>query len=150
MFKKATTFGAAQIVRTILVVDDDPEWLDFLVRALGAEYPVLSATNGEDAVRRAQRARPDAIVLDVMMPGGKDGFATYAELQRDPATRDIPVLMLSDVNRKLGLAFDAEELNRHLGKAPAGFLEKPISADRLLNEVKKVLHMGHPIVMTAV
>ena len=126
-------------VQTILVVDDDPEWLDFLSRAVGAEYPVLSATNGEDAVRRAQNACPDAIILDVMMPGGRDGFSTYAELQRDPRTHDIPVLMLSEVNRKTGLDFGAENMNRYLGKAPAVFLEKPISADRFLDEVRRVL-----------
>ena len=70
-------------VQTVLVVDDDPEWLDFLSRAIGAQYPVLSATNGEDAVRRAQRACPDVIILDVMLYGGKDGFSTYAELLND-------------------------------------------------------------------
>ncbi|MDP2989026.1 MAG: response regulator, partial [Kiritimatiellota bacterium] len=112
-------------VQSVLVVDDDPEWLNFLVRTLGADYPVLSASNGEDAVRRAQHACPDVIILDVMMPGGKDGFSTYAELQSDPRTRDIPVLMLSEVNRKTDLDFGAEEMNRYLGKAPAAFLEKP-------------------------
>jgi CheY-like chemotaxis protein len=129
-------------VQTVLVVDDDPEWLDFLSKAIGSHYPVLCATNGEDAVRRAQCACPDVIILDVMMAGGRDGFSTYAELQRDPRTRDIPVLMLSEVNRKTGLDFDAENMNRYLGKAPAAFLEKPISAERLLGEVEKVLAGG--------
>ena len=142
--KHETMQSAAQTVhvQTVLVVDDDPEWLDFLSRAIGSQYPVLSATNGEDAVRRAQRACPDVIILDVMMPGGRDGFSTYSELQRDPRTQDIPVLMLSEVNRKTGLDFGAEEMNRHLGKAPAAFLEKPISAERLLGEVEKVLAVG--------
>ena len=129
-------------VQTVLVVDDDPEWLDFLAKAIGSQYQVLCATNGEDAVRRAQCACPDVIILDVMMSGGRDGFSTYAELQRDPRTRDIPVLMLSEVNRKTGLDFGAENMNRYLGKAPAAFLEKPISVERLLDEVKKVLAGG--------
>ncbi|MBI3985961.1 MAG: response regulator [Lentisphaerae bacterium] len=127
-------------VQTVLVVDDDPEWLEFLSKAIGSEYPVLSATNGDDAVRRAQRTCPDVIVMDVMMPGGKDGFAAYSDLQRDSRTCDIPVIMLTDVNRKLGLAFGAEDMNRYLDKAPSVFLEKPVSADRLLDEVRKALH----------
>ncbi len=131
-----------QDVQTVLVVDDDPEWLDFLARAVGSHYPVLCATNGEDAVRRAQRARPDIIILDVMMYGGKDGFSTYTELQSDPRTRDIPVIMFTEVNRKTGMAFGGKEMNRYLGKAPAAFLEKPISAERLLGEVEKVLAGG--------
>lgn len=125
--------------QTVLVVDDDPEWLDFLVRAIGSQYPVLCATNGEDAVRRAQYTCPDVIILDVMMPGGKDGFSTYADLQSDPRTEGIPVLMLSEVNRKTGLAFGAENMTQYLGKAPTAFLEKPISADRLLEKVRDVL-----------
>ena len=98
----------------------------FLSRAIGG-IPGAVGLNGDDAVRRAQCAGPDVIVMDVMMPGGKDGFATYAELQRSQNARH-PVIMLTDVNRKLGMAFGAEELTRHLGKAPAAFLEKPVSA----------------------
>jgi CheY-like chemotaxis protein len=133
--------SAAQTVhvQTVLVVDDDPEWLDFLSRTIGSQYPVLSATNGEDAVRRAQRACPDVIILDVMLYGGKDGFSTYAELQRDPRTQDIPVIMFTEVNRQMSLTFGAEDTDRYLGKAPAAFLEKPISAERLLEKVRDVL-----------
>ena len=137
-------------VQTVLVVDDDPEWLDFLSRAIGAQYPVLSATNGEDAVRRAQRACPDVIILDVMLYGGKDGFSTYAELLNDPSTRDIPVIIFTEVNRKTGLDFGAENMDRYLGKAPAAFLEKPVSAARLLDEVRKALNNGRPILKTAI
>ncbi len=129
-------------VQTVLVVDDDPEWLNFLARAIGSQYPVLCATNGADAVRRAQRAGPDVIILDVMMPGGKDGFSTYAELQNDPRTQNIPVIMFTEVNRKTGLDFGADNMHRYLGKTPAAFLEKPISAVHLLEAVKDVLRHG--------
>ena len=130
------------VTRTVLVVDDDPEVLEYTTNALGSGYLVLSATNGEDAVHIAQRDRPDVILLDVMMPGGKDGFSCFAELQKDPRTRDIPVLMQTDVNRKTGLAFDAEIMQQQLGKAPTAFLQKPVSAQKLLAEINKVLHRG--------
>lgn len=133
---------AAPTVPTVLVVDDDPEWLNFLCKIIGSEYPVLSATNGEDAIRRTHNACPDVIILDVIMHGGRDGFSIYAELQSDPRTQDIPVLMFSKVNRKTGM----EEMNRYLGKAPAAFLEKPIFADRLLAEVRKALLNLNPAV----
>lgn len=125
--------------RTVLVVDDDLENLDFMAEVLQAEYAVLRATNGTDALQVAQRDRPDVILLDVMMPGGKDGFSTFAELQKDPRTRDIPVLMQTDVNRKTGLSFDSEIMGEQLGKAPAAFLQKPVSARKLLDEIRKVL-----------
>ena len=127
---------AAQLV---LVVDDDPENLDFMVQTLSAGYTVLSATNGEDALKIAQREHPASILLDVMMPGGKDGFSTFSELQKDPQTRHIPVLMQTDVNRKTGLGFDAKIMGTHLGAAPAAFLQKPVSAKKLLEEVAKAL-----------
>ena len=129
-------------VQTVLVVDDDPEWLTFLSRTIGSQYPVLSAANGEDAVRSARSACPDVIILDVVMPGGRDGFTVFKELQNDPRTQDIPVIMLSEVNRKTDLDFGAENMNRYLDKAPAAFLEKPISAVRLLDTVRDVLRRG--------
>ena len=125
--------------RTVLLVDDDAEILELLTHALGGAYLVLSATNGDDAVRLAQKELPDIILLDVMMPGGKDGFSTFAELQQDPKTRNIPVLMQTDVNRKTGLAFDAKIMGQQLGKAPAAFLQKPVAPKKLLEELSKVL-----------
>ena len=125
--------------RTVLIVDDDPEILEFMIATLGPDYSVLSANNGDEAVRIAQREGPDVILLDVMMPGGKDGFSTFAELQKDPRTRNIPVLMQTDVNRKTGLAFDETAMKQYLGKAPAAFLQKPVAAKKLLEEISKVL-----------
>ena len=128
--------------RAVLVVDDDSDNLDFLTDALSASYLVLRATNGAEALQVAQRERPDVILLDVMMPGGKDGFSTFAELQLDPRTRDIPVIMQTDVNRKSGLAFDAEIMGQQLGKAPHAFLQKPVSVKKLLSEVSTALKRG--------
>ncbi len=124
---------------TVLVVDDDPEELVSACRALGVHYGVLAATSGEDALRMARMARPGAIILDVMMAGGKDGFTTFRELRRDPATRDIPVVFLTNVGKATGLPFESAELARYLGGRPAAFLEKPVSADALVGVVAKSL-----------
>jgi CheY-like chemotaxis protein len=124
---------------TVLVVDDDPEELASTCKALGSRYPVLAATSGEDALRVARSARPSVIVLDVMMAGGKDGFTTFHELQGDPATRDIPVIFLTNVGKATGLPFGSAELGKYLGWTPAAFLEKPVSTDKLLRAVAKSL-----------
>lgn len=130
--------------RTVLIVDDDPEFISSLFEVIGSEYPVLSATNGDDAIRKAGSFLPDIILLDVMMPGGKDGFSTFCELQRSPATAGIPVIMLSDVNRLSGLSFDENNMAQYLGKSPVAFLDKSITAERLLDEIRKALGVVKP------
>lgn len=124
---------------TVLVVDDDPEELASACKALGARYIVLAATSGEAALRMARAARPGAIVLDVMMTGGKDGFTTFHELQQYTATRHIPVVFLTNVGKASGLPFGSAELGKYLGREPAAFLEKPASAGELLRAVAKSL-----------
>lgn len=125
--------------RTILIVDDDAEWRDFLFRVLGERYPVQYATNGEDALRAARRTIPAAIVLDVMLPGGMDGFMVFCELKESPETRDIPIVLLTEVNRVMESEVDSLLLHRYFGTAPAAFLEKPVSPDRLLEELEHAL-----------
>ena len=84
---------------TVLVVDDVPDNLDILCRALErAEYDVLVATNGVQALDIAPRARPELILLDVMMPG-MDGYATCRKLKEDPVTREIPIIFLTALDQ---------------------------------------------------
>ena len=80
---------------TVLVVDDDPVIVKLLQVNFEMEgYRVLTATDGEQAVRRARDEQPDAVVLDVMMPG-TDGLEVARRLRADPATRTLPIVLLS-------------------------------------------------------
>lgn len=80
---------------TILVVDDQPLNLDVLTQTLEpAGYQVLAVPNGEIALQVAQRAQPDLILLDVVMPE-YNGFDVCQMLKKNPLTRDIPVLFVS-------------------------------------------------------
>ena len=82
--------------RRILVVDDDAgirEVAQMSLEMVGG-HEVLTAASGGTAIICARDERPDAILLDVMMPG-LDGPATFQQLQADPATRDIPVILLT-------------------------------------------------------
>lgn len=81
--------------KRILVVDDEPLIVSLLTLALEAEgYQVEVAVNGRDALDRVQQQAPDAILLDVMMPV-LDGWHFIAELRATPATRQIPIIVLS-------------------------------------------------------
>ncbi len=79
----------------ILITDDTPASLSLLAGVLEPHgYEILTASNGRDALQLAARARPDLVLLDVMMPG-HDGFYVCRELKADPATRDIPVIFIT-------------------------------------------------------
>jgi len=107
---------------TVLVIDDEAAVRDLMQRFLVKEgFRVATAAGGDEGLRRARELRPDAITLDVMMPG-MDGWAVLAALKADPALADIPVVMLTIVDdRNLGFALGA-----------ADYLTKPIDRARLV------------------
>jgi len=105
----------------VLVIDDDPDVYELLRRTLSRHgFQVEGARMGEEGLRLARQLLPQAITLDVMMPG-MDGWTVLAHLKSDPETADIPVIMLTIVdNKNLGFAMGAAE-----------YLTKPIDRDRL-------------------
>jgi CheY-like chemotaxis protein len=109
-------------IGTVLVIDDEPAVRDLMQRFLTREgFRVVTAPGGEEGLRRARELRPDAITLDVMMPG-MDGWAVLSALKADAAVADIPVIMLTIVDDKnLGYALGA-----------ADYLTQPIERDRLV------------------
>jgi len=118
---------------SILVVDDQPSNLAVLGDLLEpAGYHLLSATNGEDAVRIAAKARPALILLDIMMPG-IDGLETCRQLQSTAATREIPVIFITG---RAELAARVEGF-RHGG---IDYIMKPFEADEVLARIRT--HLG--------
>lgn len=79
----------------ILIVDDTPMNLEVLVQELtDQDFEVFVAIDGESPIEQLQYARPDIILLDVMMPG-IDGFETCSRLKQNPETQDIPVIFMT-------------------------------------------------------
>jgi CheY-like chemotaxis protein len=117
----------AEAAGTVLVIDDDPTVRDLMQRFLVKEgFRVALATGGEEGVRLAMELRPDAITLDVMMPG-MDGWAVLSALKAAPDLADIPVIMLTIVDDKnLGYALGASD-----------YLTKPLDRERLLSVLNK-------------
>jgi PAS domain S-box-containing protein len=112
----------------VLVVDDDPAVRDLLTRLLTKEgFQVCSTARGEEVVETARRLRPQAITLDVMLPG-VDGWTVLTALKADPETADIPVVIVSIVDDKnLGFTLGA-----------ADYLVKPPNRDHLLGVLKRL------------
>jgi signal transduction histidine kinase/DNA-binding response OmpR family regulator len=110
----------------VLVVDDEVPARELLASYLDSEYRTVSAESGDEAVTKAQQLRPDAITLDVMMPGGS-GFETMIALRKNPETANIPIIIVSIVDQKqVGFALGA-----------ADYLIKPIRMTVLLETIRK-------------
>lgn len=82
--------------RHVLIVDDESDIREVAGVSLGAVggYEVTTAASGHEGIRKAIAEQPDAILLDVMMPE-MDGPTTFGRLQSDPATSQIPVILLT-------------------------------------------------------
>jgi len=94
--------------KSILVVGDNLETRELLTYNLkNAGYAVRTAGDGLKALELAARARPDLVLLDVMLPGGMDGLEICRRLKQDERTRGVPVIMLTalgdEVDRIVGL-----------------------------------------------
>ncbi|MEH1826925.1 MAG: PAS domain S-box protein [Nostoc sp.] len=118
--------------KTILVVDDDANIRELLRQQLENEgYNVREGKDGVDAIHQIKTARPDLILLDVMMPQ-INGFDVAAVLKNDPQTADIPIIILSIIENK--------ERGYHIGIDR--YLTKPIDTAKLLNEIGSLLYQG--------
>ncbi len=116
----------------ILVVDDEPdvvELITFNLRAHG--YDIDSANNGLDALLKARRSHPDLIILDIMMDG-IDGLNVCEILRAQPATRTIPVIMVTAATGEIARV-------NSFASGAADFLSKPFSPSDLLRRVAKLL-----------
>lgn len=114
-------------LRTVLVIDDNPELVGLFRRYLRDQpYRVIQATSGATALPLTAQLRPAVIILDVMMPS-QDGWEILQQLGRDPETRDIPVIMCSVLPERA--------LARSLGVAE--FLPKPVTRQALLTALER-------------
>jgi len=119
----------------ILIVDDEPEFIEVTRVLLESNgYQVVTACDGDEAKRKALDEGPDLVVLDVMMRTVDEGFHVARWLRETESTSDIPIIMLTAVNREIPWA-RADNIRLPLD----GFLDKPVSPEALLKEVQKAL-----------
>ena len=122
----------------ILIVDDEPMNTDYLEQELeGADYETLTAANGQEALEKVRSEPPDLILLDIMMPV-MDGFEALRQLQADPLTRSIPVIVIS-------AASEVQSIVKGLELGAEDFLPKPFEPKILRARInssleKKRLH----------
>jgi len=138
LLAKLNELARTRAVDRILIVDDQETDL-YVLRSLlaGTKYEIIEAADGREAIKRARSDKPQVIFLDLIMPG-MDGFETLRRLKRDPATRDIPVIVytskvLTDAERE-ALACGASAIIQKGGKSREEAIDELHSLIRKLKE----------------
>lgn len=121
----------------ILVVDDDPDLVESVTMILESKnHEVIQAYGGIEGLEKAKAEKPDAIILDVMMPD-KDGYAVCKELKGDPEYSEIPILLLTAVvsqipsstyTSRMGMETEADD-----------YIDKPVEPGELAKLVERLL-----------
>ncbi len=120
----------------VLIADDEADVLNLVAANLkGAGFVVMKASNGAEALAKAQRDSPSLLVLDLMLPE-MSGLEVCKTLKGDPATSSLPIIMLTakaeEVDRIVGLELGADD-----------YMTKPFSPRELVLRVKSVLRRAH-------
>jgi CheY-like chemotaxis protein len=115
----------------VLFVDDNQTQLDLYAMALESHFVVIKATRARAGLELASSERPDAIVMDIMLPD-EDGLAALEQLKANPATSAIPVLMITGDDR----AYARAQLVRD---ELTGVMLKPCAADRLVGALRMAI-----------
>lgn len=120
---------------TILIVDDSRTILHALQTVLEqGGFSTIMAMNGEEAIKIAREYDPDVILMDIIMPG-MTGFQATRILHKDPATRNIPIIMISGSEQPT-----EEAWCKRLGAR--GFLAKPIQRGELFPCLEELLELN--------
>lgn len=122
--------------RTILVVDDDPDFVAYLKTILEeAGHNVTTAFDGEEALKRSDRSPPDLVTVDVNMPR-KSGVLFFRQMKSDPRLRSIPVIVIS------GMRLMREYFTERFSAPPERIFDKPVARESLVTAVNELLAAG--------
>ncbi len=117
---------------TILIIDDSPTELHLFQNMLEkGGFETLVADSGEDGIRQAEAARPDCILMDVVMPG-MNGFQATRKLTHDPRTSSIPVIMITNKDQETDKIWGMRQ-------GAVEYIVKPIGQKDLVAKIKTVM-----------
>jgi CheY-like chemotaxis protein len=118
--------------KKVLVVDDEPgivKIVELELKFYG--YEVITASSGKEGLEKCKRLKPDAVIMDIMMPG-MAGNQAAEELKSDPSTSHIPIIFLTGM-------VTTEEVPKDLMMGDQYLLAKPFKCEHLLSMLRKVL-----------
>lgn len=119
----------------ILIIEDDPVFQQTLGEFLRAEgFKVFSAVDGVEGIKETQKQSPDLILLDIILPK-KDGYEVIAELKKEPATKNIPIVLLTNLG-------GVQDVEKALGLGATTYLVKSdYKLEEVAGKIKEILKM---------
>ncbi|NLF98097.1 MAG: response regulator [Candidatus Riflebacteria bacterium] len=127
-----------QQVKTILLVDDDHDFrLQQKVMLEAHSYKVIEAENAAAAIESISRQTPDLAIVDLMMEEHDTGFTLCHNLKKK--LPQMPIIMVTGVATETGLSFNVKTREEHRWIKADALLEKPVRAEQLQQEIKKLL-----------
>ncbi len=119
----------------VLVVDDDPDFVEIVSMVLRKEgYEIESASSGDAALKQMRASPPDILLLDVMMSTILDGVNVSFVMSEDPVLKDVPIVMISSIPDSK----HAEEFPTDEYVPISAWITKPVQPQQLIKTVKRL------------
>lgn len=111
-------------IKTVLFVDDEPMWLEVVrLSLIGEKFKIITADDGETALKKLHQKKPDLIMSDVRMPN-MNGFDLFLKVKADPKFKNVPYVFMSSIDD-----YDAKKTAKELGAN--GYIEKPFDSEQI-------------------
>lgn len=127
--------------KKILIVDDELDMRIFLCNLLGnCGYEPIDAGDKDEGMQKAAKEKPALIILDVTMPR-ESGIQMYRELKENEELKDVPVIMVSTIDKKTFSFYQKLQRTNRDDRFPnpGAYLEKPLDADELIEVIRRLM-----------
>jgi len=135
--------------KRLMIIDDDPDFVSGIRTILdGAGYDTEVAYNPKDGFAALKARSHDLLLLDIMMGRGAEGVMMARKLRKDPALKDLPILIITGIREQIAFMFPGQAVHPNF-VALNELIEKPVEPDLLLERVKALLQAaevrGQPV-----
>src|SRR4030042_2103404 len=125
------------MVKKVLLVDDDRDFVEATRALLEEKYEVEVAYDGDQGITKARERKPDLIILDVIMPT-EDGFAAADEIAADADLKSIPLMLLTSFGSRMTKETEIPR-SRGMDLVADDYVEKPVEPEALLANVQRLI-----------
>jgi len=124
---------------TVMIIDDDPDFVAVTTAILETkQYNVRFAYDPEEGMAELEKEVPDALILDVMMGKGAEGFIFARKIRKDARFAKMPILMLTSMREQTGFDFPGERIHEKFLPVD-DYVEKGVEPEVLLDKIEKLL-----------